>query len=147
MPGADTQRLVSVARGKPCVSPNDSITTHCTGTPVKWCGMRYTIEGNVTALLREAALSIPDYECDSPVVPSDFDSLISGYRLIGELPYCRPMFFQAGVDENMWSTTFPKIAPVATLLKTTFRTFDRSPYRSCRSYRSYRLCRLFIYIV
>ena len=36
----------------------------------------------MTALLGEAALFIPGYECISPVAPSDFDHLISGYRLI-----------------------------------------------------------------
>ena len=38
-------------------------------------------QSNVTALLGEAALFIPGYECDSPVAPSDFDRLVSGYRL------------------------------------------------------------------
>ena len=37
---------------------------------------------NMTALLREAALFTPGYECDSPVAPSDLDRLMSGYRLI-----------------------------------------------------------------
>ena len=48
-------------------------------------------QSNVTALSREAALFIPGYELISPtpqVVPSDFDHLISGYRLIeGSLLY------------------------------------------------------------
>ena len=38
-------------------------------------------QGNMTASLGGAALFIPRYECDSPVAPSDFDRLISGYRL------------------------------------------------------------------
>ena len=37
----------------------------------------------VAALLWEAALFNPGYECHSPIAPSDFDRLISGYRLIG----------------------------------------------------------------
>ena len=49
-------------------------------------------ESNITALLREAASFIPGYECNSPVAPSDFNLLISGYRtthtaLLGNL-YC-----------------------------------------------------------
>ena len=35
----------------------------------------------MTALLGEAAFFIPGYECNAPVAPSDFDRLISGYRL------------------------------------------------------------------
>ena len=49
---------------------------------------------NMTALQREAALIIPDYECNSLLIlaPSDLDCLISGYRLtqtalLGN-PYC-----------------------------------------------------------
>lgn len=38
-------------------------------------------QGNLTGLLREAALFIPGYECNSPVAPGCFDRLISGYRL------------------------------------------------------------------
>ena len=38
-------------------------------------------KSNVTALSGEAASFIPGYECNSPVVPSDFDRLISGCRL------------------------------------------------------------------
>ena len=34
----------------------------------------------MTALLREVALFIPVNECNSPVVPSRFDRLMSGYR-------------------------------------------------------------------
>ena len=46
--------------------------------------MVYTsaIESNVTALSGVAALFIPGYERNSPDAPSDFDRLISGYRLI-----------------------------------------------------------------
>ena len=36
----------------------------------------------MTALLGDAALFIPADECSSPVTPSDFDRLTSGYRLI-----------------------------------------------------------------
>ena len=38
---------------------------------------------NMIALLGEAALFLPGYECYSTVAPSDFDRLLSGYRLIG----------------------------------------------------------------
>ena len=44
--------------------------------------MLYIIESDGTALLGEAALFIPGYEYDSPVTPSDFDRLISGYRTL-----------------------------------------------------------------
>ena len=44
---------------------------------MRWCA----IESNVTALYEEVALFVPGYECTSPVGPSDFDRLISGYRL------------------------------------------------------------------
>lgn len=44
----------------------------------------------MTALLGEAAIFIPGYECHSPVAPSDFDRLISGYRLTGG-PLCVPL--------------------------------------------------------
>ena len=43
----------------------------------RWCA----IESNTTASLGEAALVIPGYEYYSTVAPSDFDRLISGYRL------------------------------------------------------------------
>ena len=35
----------------------------------------------MAALSREAALCFPGYHFNSPLAPSDFDSLISGYRL------------------------------------------------------------------
>ena len=38
-------------------------------------------QSNMTALVGEAALLIPGHECSSPAAPSDFDRLISGYRL------------------------------------------------------------------
>ena len=46
-------------------------------------GKRLVCPSNMTALLGGAALFIPSYECNSPIAPSNFDRLISGYRLIG----------------------------------------------------------------
>ena len=51
-------------------------------------------QSSLTALLGEAALFVPGYECDSLLIvaPSDFDRLISGYRLTQAAvvadPYC-----------------------------------------------------------
>ena len=39
-------------------------------------------QSSVTAFLGGVALLIPRHECNSSVVPSDFDRLIWGYRLI-----------------------------------------------------------------
>ena len=37
-------------------------------------------------LMGEATLFSPGYECNSPVAPSVFGRLISGYRLVGGPP-------------------------------------------------------------
>ena len=51
---------------------------HSRGPPVRrWC-----CQSNTTALLVEAAFFIPRYERNPPVAPSDYDRLVSGYRLI-----------------------------------------------------------------
>ena len=38
-------------------------------------------KSNTTALLGEAAVFFPGYQCDSPAAPSHFDRLMSGYRV------------------------------------------------------------------
>ena len=46
-------------------------------------------------LIGEVALFIPGYECNSAVAPSDFDRLVSGYRLTQTAllrnPCCTPI--------------------------------------------------------
>ena len=50
-------------------------------------------QGNMTALLGEAALFIPRYEYNSPVAPSGFDRLVSGYRLTQTAYYCTTEYY------------------------------------------------------
>ena len=42
-------------------------------------------EGNMTALLGEAALFIPRYECNSPVAPSDFNAFTTENLFYGQI--------------------------------------------------------------
>ena len=49
--------------------------------------MSVVCQSNVmTALYRKAALAIPGYVCHSPVAPSGFDRLVSGYRFHMGIP-------------------------------------------------------------
>ena len=73
-----------------------SNSTRRGGAVKRWCARA----SDMTALLGQAALLIPGYECYSPVAPSDFDRPISGYRLIwgyrligGLYPYSDTFYF------------------------------------------------------
>ena len=75
-PSTSTQRSLT--------TPIKSAQTHNTSkysTPPP-SRQRCAIMGNMTALSGEAAIFIPVYERNSPVAPSDFGRLTSGYRLV-----------------------------------------------------------------
>lgn len=66
-------------------------------------GETVVCQSNMTPLLGESLLFIPGYACSPPVTPSDFDRLISEYRLTqtfswGGTPYCNAKQWLIGCD-------------------------------------------------
>ena len=80
--------------------------------------MVYTIESNMAAFLRDAALFIPGYACKSTVLIAatrDFDRLIEGYRLSWGLLLILILKYCISLD-CYWTATGLHIIPYYSIL-------------------------------